>query len=363
MLLVGVLSEVFLYLCISMIMGAFLLEVLSEEQKPVVNIPKAVVIGSIIGVAVFSFHPVLRLILLLAEDYELLVTIQSVLFSFEVGKGWLLTLFISLVFLLYYVLVDVKKEYAYTVVGVIFSVLLIVAQGFASHASTLSTFGFAIHTLHFLAVSVWVGTLLVVSWFGKGKDNWLVFLQWFSPLALICLVIVLVSGFSLMKLVVLPSEYSDSWALSYGQSLLIKHLLIIPLLAYACINSILVRKKLKLNEGFNPSPWSRVESVVLLLVFSATAVLGQQSPPHSINESLVTEGPSRLFMLFYSGELSQYNGTLQFGFYGVFLLLVGILFLSLIIISFIKKISPWVTVIFSVLCVFTCYLSFMVSVQ
>ncbi|MBM6617970.1 copper resistance D family protein [Bacillus suaedaesalsae] len=363
MLLFGVLSEVLLYLCISIVMGTFLLQIVSSEQRPVLEVPRAVVLGSIIGVAIFSFHPVLRLIILLAEDYELFVTIQSVLFSFEVGKAWLLSLFISIVFFLYYSLIDVKKEYAYIVIGVIFSVLLVVAQGWSSHASTLSTFGFALHTIHFLAVSAWVGILLVVSWFARGKENWLPFLQWFSPLAIVCLLTVLLSGFFLMKLVVLPSEYSNSWALSYGQSLLIKHLFIVPLLAYAFINSMLVRKKIKQIEDFNPTPWSRVESIILLLVFSATAALGQQSPPHSINESLLIDGPSPLFLFFYNGDIDKISGTLEFGFYGVFLILVSLLFLSLIIISFMKRISPWLTAVFSVLFVFTSYLSFMLSVQ
>lgn len=363
MLFIGVMSEILLYVSVSIVVGTFLLHIIANDQKPAIHVPRKVVLMAIIGTAVFSFYPVLRLIVILSNDYELLVTIQSVLFSFEVGKGWLLTCFISIVFFLYYLLIDVKKDYAYVVVGLIFTVLLVVAQGWSSHASTLSTFGFAIHTIHFLAVSIWVGGLLVVSWFSSGKENWLSFLKWFSPLAIACLLIVLGSGFFLMKLVVLPSEYTNAWALSYGQSLLIKHLLIIPLLAYAFINSMLVRKKITEDQAFYPVPWLKVESVILLLVFSATAILGLQSPPHSINESLQLEGPSVLFQMFYHGNLESFDGSLGFGFYSVFLLIVSLLFLSLVIITFIKKISPWLTIVFSVLFVFTSYTALMLSLQ
>ena len=43
-------------------------------------------------------------------------------------------------------------------------------------------------------------------------------------------------------------DYPNSWMLPYGQALLIKHLLIIPLLVYAVINSILMKKKL--DKGY-----------------------------------------------------------------------------------------------------------------
>ena len=48
-----------------------------------------------------------------------------------------------------------------------------------------------------------------------------------------------------MTLVVDLKDYPDSWMIPYGQALLIKHLLIIPLLVYVLINSILMKKKLK----------------------------------------------------------------------------------------------------------------------
>ena len=63
--------------------------------------------------------------------------------------------------------------------------------------------------------------------------------------AIACLLLTVATGLVLMTLIIDLKEYSDAWMIPYGQSLLIKHLLIIPLLGYAFINSILVRKRLK----------------------------------------------------------------------------------------------------------------------
>ena len=41
--------------------------------------------------AIFSFFPVLQLILYLSPDIGFAQTLQSVLFTFEVGKSWIFT--------------------------------------------------------------------------------------------------------------------------------------------------------------------------------------------------------------------------------------------------------------------------------
>ena len=58
-----------------------------------------------------------------------------------------------------------------------------------------------------------------------------------------------------MTVVVDFEDYPNSWMLPYGQALLIKHLLIIPLFVYAMINGLLIKKKIKKDIHFNPKPW------------------------------------------------------------------------------------------------------------
>lgn len=76
------------------------------------------------------------------------------------------------------------------------------------------------------------------------------------------------------------TDYTNSWLFPYGQALLIKHILIIPLLIYAIINGIFVKRKIKRDPNFNPKTWTRIECIIILLIFTVTAVLGQQAPPN-----------------------------------------------------------------------------------
>ncbi len=163
-----------------------------------------------------------------------------------------------------------------------------------------------------------------------------------------------------MAFVVGFKDYPNSWMLPYGQSLLIKHLLIIPLLVYAMINSLFIKKKLISEIHFNPKPWARMESIIILLIFSATAALGQQSPPH---ETTVTGvGVSKMFTLFYQGQF-QPEMTVQFILKSNSLILIVIALLLLLIMSFVKKVSPLLSFFFSVLFVVSSYLSIISSIQ
>ena len=121
--------------------------------------------------------------------------------------------------------------------------ILIQAFGWSSHASSYDQVkGFYNHSAHFTAVSVWAGILFVVSWFSKNHSNWLNFLKWFTPVAIVCFISTIMTGFILMTFAVEFKDYPNSWMLPYGQALLIKHLLIIPLMIYAMINSILIKR-------------------------------------------------------------------------------------------------------------------------
>ncbi|WP_251028156.1 copper resistance D family protein [Bacillus sp. ISL-77] len=296
MLFVGMVSEILLYLCFSLIIGSFLLYMVPSSKRPDIIVPKGALMTAAGGIAILSFVPVLQLILFLYEDIGLSQTFKSVLFTFEVGQAWIFSYLFANVLFIFIVWFDYRNKRIYAFIGLLFSLFLILGLGWASHASSLDQWkGFITHTSHLTAVTVWVGILLVVSWFSKDYSNWLNFLRWFTPVAITCLTVTIVTGLILMTFVVDINDYVRTWVLSYGQALLIKHLLIIPLIAYAIINGILIRRKLKTNTAFNPKPWTRVESIVILLVFSATAALGQQSPPHDIIQTVKSVGASKLF--------------------------------------------------------------------
>ena len=363
MIVIGTITQALLYLCFALSLGSFILYLVPNTHRPDINVPKGALMTATGGIAIFSSIPVLQLILYLSPNIGFAQTLQSVLFTFEVGKAWIFTYILSTILFIFVIWFDYRKRALYAYIGIAFTFILILALGWASHASSYDrVWGFFNHTAHLTAVSVWVGILFVVSWFSKNHSNWLNFLKWFTPVAIVCFVSTIITGLILMAVVVEFEDYANSWMLPYGQTLLIKHLLIIPLLVYAMINSIFIKKKLISDIHFNPRPWARIESIIILLIFSATAALGQQSPPH---ETTVTSGGvSKLFTMFYQGQF-QPEMTVQLALNptSISLIVLAVLFFALIIISFIKKAPAIVSFLMSVLLVLCVYLSLILSIN
>jgi putative copper export protein len=365
MLIVGIISELILYICFSLIVGSLILNLVPESHRPEIKVPKWILLFAVSGIALLSFIPVLRIVLYLYQDIGLGLTFKSVLLSFEIGKAWIFTFMVSLFLFMLVLMIDLKKKTEASYIGLVLVFLLILALGWASHASSLTEWsGFLTHSIHFLSVCVWLGILITVSWFSRVQHNWLQFLKWFSPVAMVCLGLTIITGLVLMSFVVDIKDYANAWMLPYGQALLIKHLLLIPLILYAFINGILAQRRVKSNPDFNPINWLKAESVIVLFIFSATAALGQQSPPHDIFTLIKNGGVSTLFDMLYQGNI--YPGmqvSIVFGMTSVGLIGLALLFLSLTVFSFLKKVPVVFSFVMSILFVFTSYLSLMLAIQ
>lgn len=353
-------SQVLLYLCFSLLLGSFLLSLVPETHKPNIYVPKKWLIASIMGIPIFSFFPVLQIIQYLAPKVGFGEAFQSVVMTFEVGKAWGFTSIVSILFVIFVSLFDYQGKMLYRSIGIASTVLLILALGWSSHISSIDpVWGFVSDTVHFTAVSVWVGILIVVSWLSTNHVNWPNFLKWFTPVAILCFVITLLTGFILMSFVVI--DYTDSWVVPYGQALLIKHLLIIPLLLYAVINSIFIKRKLNKSKDFNPRPWTKMESIIILLIFSATAALGQQSPPNEAGIS--PDKASKLFSMVYNGQIQpEMTVELALNPIAVSFIVLALLFGVLMIVSFLKKAPAIMSFMMSVLLVVCAYFSLMLSI-
>ncbi|MGG1676284.1 copper resistance D family protein [Neobacillus sp. NRS-1170] len=362
MFVLNIISEALLYLCFSVLLGSFILHLVPKTARPSIKVPKGILLAAALGVALLSFVPVLKIILYLYKDLGLGLTIQSVLTNFEVGKSWISTGVISFILFIYLIPIKLERKPHFSITGLIFTLALIAALGWSSHASSLSKWpGFFIHTAHFLAVSTWIGILIAVSWFSKNHDNWLKFLKWFSPIAIICLLTIIITGISLMTFVMDLSDYANTWPLSYDQALLLKHLAIVPLLVFAFINSVLIRNKLSKGVPFNPIPWMRLESILVLIIFAITGALGQESPPHDIKTTIKAEGASKLFSLSHQGGLTF---PLHFspGIASQSLMVWAVFFLILMILTFIKKAPKMFSLVLSLLFIVIGYLALMLSV-
>lgn len=239
------LTEALLYLCFSLLMGALLIHLVPINRRPDIRISRRLLQISILGIVFLSAAPVIRLILFLYEDVGFWLTVQNIVGEFEVGRAWSVTVFTALFFYLFVSTVSIFKRKLYIGISLAFTMTLILALGWASHSASLTDWsGFAVHTLHFTAVTVWAGLLLIVSWFSANQQNWQAFLNWFTPVALSCLSIVIGSGFYIMTLAVDLADYQNAWMIPYGQAILWKHLLVIPVLIFAAINGIWIRRKL-----------------------------------------------------------------------------------------------------------------------
>ncbi|WP_347861020.1 CopD family protein [Salimicrobium sp. PL1-032A] len=365
MLILGTLSELLLYTCFALLMGDYILAIVPDTRKPKVMVPKSVRLLVVVGIVLFSFVPILKLFFYLREDYGAGGALESILLTFTVGQSWLITFLLSIILGMFTVVIDGMEGRRYPLVGIGLTVALILCMGWAGHAASMYPVqGFLTHVLHFLAVSVWIGVLFVVGYFSEGKGNWRRFLKWFHIIAVVCFLITLGTGLLMMQFIVTWESYTESWILPYGQSLLIKHILIIPLLMYALVNGTIIKGKLKREPTFNPKPWVRIEFVVVALVYSATGAMGQQSPPHNLESLLEREGASRLFTLFHGDPGTVVDAvTLSPNVTALLTGGIAVIFLALGFVSFVKKISPIFSFFMSMLFLVGIYVALMLSVQ
>eukprot|EP00130_Batrachochytrium_dendrobatidis_P008597 XP_006683472.1 hypothetical protein BATDEDRAFT_36321 [Batrachochytrium dendrobatidis JAM81] len=317
----AMLEQADLLLCFSVLVGSFILLLVPSNYRPNVKIPKYFLLISAITLPVFAFFPVLDIILFIAPRLGLLESFKIVLTTYTVGTAWDFTLLGSIVLILLIVFTRPAEKSNFAFLGLVLTFGLILTIAWSSHAGAMDpNTGIISDFLHLTAVSIWVGILLIIGW----------------VVAISCLIITAVSGLFLMNVMV--DGYTDSWMVSYGQGLLIKHLFLLPLIFYALVNSLVVNYKISKDATFNPIPLIRIEGLILFAIFLITAIFSQQSPPHG--NYLTNEAVSPLFRLFHDGIIDP----------------------GLMTLSIYKKASIIITFLFSCLFVMSIYFMFMISV-
>lgn len=281
MSIIIVILQLLNYIFFSILIGHVFLQFVPKENKPTIEFSNNLLIVALLGIVVTGFAPILNVVYFFQGNQSTFALIFSVIEQFPMGKAWILTVFASILMLL----ANNMKVAKY--VQAVLSLLLIFLVGYGSHAASENFWGgMFTHTLHFIAVTLWVGILLQVGWFSKNQTNWKNFLNWFHSFAIGCVVLIFVSGVLLMKYVMNDiTDYPSTWIFSYGQMLLLKHLSIVPILIFAYWNGVLSKKSLQ-NDSFSPKSWLRVESILLLLVFFFTSVMSIQTPPHKVRPLL-----------------------------------------------------------------------------
>lgn len=350
-------TEYVSYMLFCYLAGYVVLQFVPKEKKTIIFVSKQSLLLSVLGIIILTFLPVLQVISFFSTDGIVSLSSYAILTEFQIGVAWLYGSFFA-IFLWMIIYVDGSKYFQ-----ALFLLLMIVSIGYASHSSTLDLWsGLISHSLHFLSITIWVGVLLHVGWIAERIENWHSFLKWFTPLSIFSFLLITISGIFLMLFVVEPRDYLNAWVLPYGQMLLLKHISIIPILAFALINGFLSRKS-KQASGFDVKKWIQAETVILMIVFFITGVLGTLPPPHQVNASIIQDGAAFWVELLIGHEviapmIVQFSAGLQ----GLLLLVIAIMFLTMIVISFYKKVSPWLALGFGILFILSAYLGLMMSI-
>lgn len=304
------LGEFLLYSSFALLTGVHILILVPENKKPLLTPSKRWVQLAILLIVIASGMPVIQTTLFLQDAVGFIATFQQVLREFEVGIAWSNIVLLSLI---YYILVSistpaVRQHRGYAVVTLFFTLGMIGAVSSAGHSASLEgELGTWMHFSHLTFVSIWAGILGVVAWFATSEDHWPSFLRWFTPLAVGCLLAIIGSGLWMMNLTTDLQAYPSTWMLTYGQALVIKHLLVLPILVIAGFQAFYMtspRHRVKKRRSLGGA---KAESVLILLVFAATSTLSQSSPPHDISETMKSAGTSPWFNYFYGAAPSGFS--------------------------------------------------------
>lgn len=351
-----IISQALLYVSFALITGYFVIYTVPERFRPSVHVPDKWIIGSLIAVPILSFMPVLYVVLLLSERFGFFSSLSTVLTSYKIGFSWDIVFLISAELFIFFLIMRKRPTKVLYALGAVQILLLIAAVSWASHAVTMAPMlGFFSDFLHVVAVSLWVGLVLMVSWFSSNYANWEAFLKWFSPVAISAFGVTAISGLLLTDTLV--PHYMTGVSTDYGQGLLIKHLLLIPLVFYALINGVFIKIKMK-NPTFDPRPWVKIEAILLLAIFVMTALFSQFQPPTLF---LAEENVSKLFLAVYDGAVeSGMFAFMQLDWWGLLFIVLGVIFIALIIVCFFLNAPIWLPMILG-FTVTTCFYLFMMS--
>ncbi|KMK77738.1 copper resistance D family protein [Alkalihalobacillus pseudalcaliphilus] len=300
-----VVSNLFTYIFIILLTGILLISLKPDRDKDIRG-KRFLKWGSIVGLILTTGVSVYQLCHMLYTQFSLPLSeaIFQVLTKFQAGHAWL-----AIVFCLFVMMIiegtSQKRSHRFTeysqlflLIGIMFFISLTSHSG-----ASEGLLGSLVHLLHMLAFSFWLGPLFVMAWLTKPKESIHDFHRWFSPLAMFTFSMLVISGILLMNFLI--PNYMNSWAIDYGQAMLWKHLLFIPVIVFGFRHLYLLKKypqwlsKIEYQRSF------RVESLYAFLVLAISSWMTEREPPLEISMS---EGYNSLFLLFHNQAV---DGVLQ----------------------------------------------------
>lgn len=268
-------GELLVYLGGAIWMGYLVLRFISTERKPmIIDGTRWAVVG--LGMLVLGTSiPVIGAVRFLHSTQTMTEALRTGLLDLHIGRMFLVVYFSALLLLL---VLAWRKQLSFILAVV--TIPLWVGIAGTSHAATkYGVLGWTLQFSHFLCVTAWIGVVFWLAIGARSTEHWSAFLSWFSPFARIAFTGVILSGVLLMQLAIPLERYTNLWGVPYGQALLLKHILLLPLLFYAFCNGTLVRRRLRFDSAYDPRPLLRMESIILVLLFIASASLSRLEQP------------------------------------------------------------------------------------
>ncbi|WP_078554205.1 copper resistance D family protein [Bacillus alkalicellulosilyticus] len=284
-----IVSNLILFPLATFVLGYYIVETVMKREEPIHSIKASWIRWAILTIIVVTFIPVLTHTFYIVNDFNapFWSTYQTVLLSYRVGNVWLAVIALGALLIIASIR-KVHPGFSLALMVVLFFVI-----GLTSHSAALSPVaGYMANMLHLLAIAFWIGTLFVTV-FATKHFPWSWFISWFSPLAIISVAVLVGSGLFMMRTV--TPEYVNSWVLPYGQLLLLKHLVFIPLLMFGVVHGFFLKKRVE--QGKSPKRSFAIESGIALVILFITSIMIEQVPPHVVEHTIESNDPSSLFLL------------------------------------------------------------------
>lgn len=361
MIVVLILSA--LYICLALAVSLSVARFIPSGRLPDLRIPRGLEQTVVGGVIVFACFSLFDLTAQVAGQFDIsyVNAFIQVLYGTMQGKGWLGLLVCGAIWYGADAFMPARPRHATMLIASLGFIVLTEISTY-THSASLSFAEAAARSLHLLAVSVWLGFLFLAGWFARARSSWRSFLGWLFPLATGCIIVVAATG------AVLANASSNDWlaamTLDYGQALLIKHLVVMPLLVFALVDGLVLRRKIANMPDLDPRGWFKAESIVALAAFTVTALLSRQALPLDVGQTLRYTPPSRWFLPWYDGVVTpDIQLTLVFDPLVVVLAAAAVLCLCMIPFGFRKRVRISIGLCASLLFVVLGYLAFMSAIR
>ena len=312
------LLELLSYIAFSFLAGHLVFRFVRKEEAAI-RTPRSDVLAAAASAALVTSGPVINLVSIIGAQNGYGQALSQVLFQFTAGRVWIGIFFLAIcVWLLLYF-----NKFPLLTLLLFLGMLFLSAYG--SHSAVEGgLIGAFAHFVHLGAAVFWVGVLIQVCFYTSEQFSWESFLKWFTPFAILLVMLVIASGIIVMLFAMDIRNY--------GNALIV----FIPVLVFAVINGILARNAHR-DPAFRPLNWIRAEAILLAIIFICTAILGTSATPADIPATLSNEGSALIFGSIFSSVTAESVATWHWGVLGVVCFTGFGLFLASIVYLFKKR--------------------------